>query len=122
MGLVRLCASTSLAIAGSALLTVASRAEGTTKPYPDGFVIAKSRFGNGTMRGQVRRAALGWQVQLPSGRWVYCRRQCAETLRVETIDFFQPNSAGSGQRLPRSQIPPLIPLNSRPGALSVRFP
>ena len=98
MGLARLCASTSIAIAGSALFTIASGAEGTaTKPYPDGFVIAKSRFGNGTMRGQVRRAALGWQVQLPSGRWVYCRRNCAETLRVETIDFFQPNSAGSGQ-------------------------
>jgi hypothetical protein len=28
---------------------------------------------------------------------VYCRRSCAETLRVETIDFFNANSAGSGQ-------------------------
>ena len=97
MGLVRLCASTSLAIAGSALFTVASWAEGKTKPYPDGFVIAKSRFGNGTMRARCAARRWDWQVQLARGRWVYCRRNCAETLRVETIDLFQPNSAGSGQ-------------------------
>ena len=28
---------------------------------------------------------------------VYCRRSCAETLRVETVDFFETNAAGSGQ-------------------------
>ena len=66
-------------------------------PYPGGFVIAKSRLSNGTMRGQVRRAALGWRVQLPNGRWVLCRRRCSETLRVETIDIFESNAAGSGQ-------------------------
>jgi hypothetical protein len=88
----------SFIIAGSALLTAACAGEDAAlAPYPGGFVVAKSRFGNGVVRGQVRRAALGWKVQLPGGRWVYCRRNCAETLRVETIDFFQTNAAGSGQ-------------------------
>ena len=66
-------------------------------PYPDGLVVAHSRFGNGTIRAPVRSTTMGWEVLLPGGRWVYCRRSCAETLRVETIDFFNANGAGTGQ-------------------------
>lgn len=65
--------------------------------YPGGFVVAHSRFGNGVIKGQVRATVLGWEVLLPGGHWVYCRRNCAETLRVETLDFFNANGAGSGQ-------------------------
>jgi hypothetical protein len=99
MSSVRLIASVSLMFASStALFSFAGRAQNATpSPYPGGFVIANSRFGNGTLRGQVRRAALGWKVQLPNRRWAYCRRSCSETLRVETIDFFESNAAGSGQ-------------------------
>ena len=50
-------------------------------------VVAESRFGNGSVQGAVRMTELGPQVQLPGGRWEYCRRSCSETLRVETIDF-----------------------------------
>lgn len=53
-----------------------------------GFVVAESRLGNGTVTGAVRDAPLGPQVQLPSGTWIYCRHSCSETLRVETIDFW----------------------------------
>jgi hypothetical protein len=62
-----------------------------------GYVIAKSRYGNGMARGHVRPTNLGWQVQLPGGRWVDCRRSCSETLRVDTVDFWDSNSAGVGQ-------------------------
>ena len=83
--------------ASTALFSPVSSAQSSVpNPYPGGFVIAKSRFNNGTMRGQVRRAALGWRVQLPNGRWVYCRRNCSETLRVETIDFFEFECRGLG--------------------------
>ncbi len=51
------------------------------------YVIAESRHNNGQVSGAVRGTDLGPQVQLPNGRWVYCRRSCSETLRVETIDF-----------------------------------
>ncbi len=54
-----------------------------------GYVIARSRFGNGSQRGAVRPARYGHQVQLPSGSWVNCRRSCSETLRVETVDFWE---------------------------------
>lgn len=60
-------------------------------------VSAVSRYGNGTITAPIRKNDLGWEVQLPGGRWVFCRRSCSETLRVETIDFFESNEAGSGQ-------------------------
>src|SRR5687768_14926478 len=53
----------------------------------EGVVVAESRFGNGVVAGPVRWQRLGPQVRLPGGTWVYCRRSCAETLRVETVDF-----------------------------------
>ncbi len=54
-----------------------------------GYVIAKSRFGNGSVKGAVRTARNGLQVQLPSGDWLYCRSTCSETLRVEVLDMFE---------------------------------
>lgn len=82
------------ALAAAALLGIAATtAEATFKRppqnYPAGYVVAESRFGNGTVSGPVRRAELGWQVRLPSGSWEYCRRSCSETLRVETVDRWE---------------------------------
>ena len=55
----------------------------------DGYVVADSRYGHGSVNGAVRDTSVGPQVQLPSGSWVYCRRSCSETLRVETVDRFE---------------------------------
>jgi hypothetical protein len=98
MRTVRNCIGAAVVILSSTVLSGMCRAQDATpNPYPRGFVIAESRFGNGTVRGDVRATAVGWEVQLPGGRWVYCRRSCSETLRVETVDFFQSNMAGAGQ-------------------------
>lgn len=51
-------------------------------------VVAESRHGNGTVSGPVRRVATGYEVRLPGGTWVGCRTSCAETLRVETVDYW----------------------------------
>jgi hypothetical protein len=55
--------------------------------YADGYVTAESRHGNGSITGRVREARYGYEVQLPGGTWVGCRRSCSETLRVETVDY-----------------------------------
>ena len=55
----------------------------------EGYVVAKSRFGNGTVSGPVRETRVGPQVRLPGGTWEYCRRSCSETLRVETVDIWE---------------------------------
>ncbi|MEO1280257.1 MAG: hypothetical protein AAFV69_00835 [Pseudomonadota bacterium] len=59
-----------------------------------GYVLAESRHGNGSVSGRVRPSRLGPQVQLPSGHWEYCRRSCSETLRVETVDFWEGRADG----------------------------
>lgn len=58
-------------------------------------VVAESRFGNGIVVGSVRHTRLGRQVQTPGGNWIYCKRSCSETLRVNTVDFWQ-NEQGAG--------------------------
>lgn len=64
-----------------------------------GYVTAESRFGNGVVRAPVREAQFGRQVKLPGGTWLYCkisgflpsnrRAPCSETLRRETVDFWE---------------------------------
>ena len=56
----------------------------------DGLVTAESRYGPATISAPVRRAG-GYrlEVRLPGGSWVDCHRSCADTLRRETIDFWQ---------------------------------
>ena len=92
-------------ITGSALMSAAVSAEaGHRRVYHRGGgsggdgVIATSRFGNGSAAGAVRGTSVGPQVQLPSGSWVYCRRSCSETLRVESVDLHQESRdfAGNG--------------------------
>ena len=61
-----------------------------------GYVTAVSRFGNGAISGAVRPARFGDEVRLPGGTWVYCRRSCSETLRVETVDRNEVNGIVSG--------------------------
>jgi len=53
----------------------------------NGHTTAHSRFGNGSVSGAVRPTRKGPQVQLPNGRWTYCRTSCSETLRVQTVDL-----------------------------------
>ena len=90
-------------VTGSALMSAAVSAEaGHRRGYHRGSggdgVIATSRFGNGSIAGAVRGTSVGPQVQLPSGSWVYCRRSCSETLRVESVDLHQESRdfAGNG--------------------------
>ncbi len=64
------------------------------RDYSKGYVVAESRFGNGSVSGPVRHTRLGPQVRLPGGTWEYCRRSCSETLRVETVDFWEGREDG----------------------------
>lgn len=84
------------------LLAFAAVDEPTAQGYTrssagPGYVVAESRFGNGVVRGAVRNTSLGPQVQLPGGSWIYCRRSCSETLRAETVDFWQAQQGPGGK-------------------------
>jgi len=77
--------------AATAALVVPASAGTRGSPYgPDGgYVIAESRHGNGTVTGAVRPARFGYEVRLPGGTWMGCRRSCSETLRVNTVDIWE---------------------------------
>ncbi len=63
-------------------------------------VVAESQWGNGTVSGAVRPGRHGLQVRLPGGTWIDCVRSCSDTLRRQTIDFWQSNghnAPGSGR-------------------------
>lgn len=80
------------AIALAALPTVtADVADARPRRAYDGvdIVTVDSRYGNGSVSAAVRPGRKGWEVQLPSGSWVGCRRSCEETLRVQTVDLFE---------------------------------
>ena len=64
-----------------------------------GVVTAESRFGHGTVSGPVRGARNGYEVRLPGGTWIACGRNCAETLRVESVDFWENKGAGNSGRI-----------------------
>jgi hypothetical protein len=65
-------------------------------PHASANVVAESRFGHGTVSGPVRLSPNGYEVRLPGGTWIECRRSCSETLRVESVDFWENRGAGGG--------------------------
>lgn len=77
-------------ILGAILATVLPAEAGwRSRPAEGPVAHARSRHGNGAISGPVRSTRTGYEVRLPGGTWVACRRSCSETLRVETIDFFE---------------------------------
>lgn len=62
----------------------------------DGFTVAESRHGNGKVSGPVRLGRDGYEVRLPGGTWIGCRRSCSETLRVETVDLWENDGRNVG--------------------------
>jgi hypothetical protein len=63
------------------------------------IVVAESRFGHGTVSGPVRLTRTGREVRLPGGTWIPCGRSCSETLRVESVDFWENRGAGPSNRI-----------------------
>ena len=85
-----------LAAAAVALVTIVPIAAPEAAAYSrsqrggeTGYVTAESRWGHGSISAPVRPSRTGAEVRLPGGTWVPCARSCAETLRQETVDFWE---------------------------------
>ena len=72
---------------GLALLSTTALAQ----PRPSqGYVVAESRYGHGSVSGPVRVGNHGrYEVRMPGGTWIECGRSCGDTLRRETVDFWE---------------------------------
>lgn len=90
-----LCASSlvlpALALFASFAMVEEARAAG-------GAVTACSRYGNGCYTAPVRPGKWGPEMRLKGGTWIDCRGSCKDTLREETVDFFETLRERSGGR------------------------
>ena len=98
---------------GSMAASSAAEAQSRYRPTSEGivgYVHAESRYGTATVSGPVRQNKYGrLEVRLPGGTWLECGRSCRETLRRETVDFWQ------------SRNDPRNPYVDGPGYLRFRF-
>lgn len=52
-------------------------------------VTACSRYGFDCYTAPVRQTSLGPQMRLKGGTWIWCETDCRDTLRRETVDFWE---------------------------------
>ena len=54
-----------------------------------GKVRVCSAYGNGCYTAPVRQGKWGYEMRLRGGTWIDCRGDCRQTLREETVDFWE---------------------------------
>ena len=85
-----ICAGAAFVLAGCAASVTGGDASHLGRRGEGGLVTAESRYGSQTITAPVRNGAEGrGEVRLPGGTWIDCHISCRETLRRETIDFWQ---------------------------------
>ncbi len=63
-----------------------------------GSVTACSRYGNGCYTAPVRAGRFGPEMRLKGGTWIDCKGSCSQTLREETVDFWDTQREKYGGR------------------------
>ena len=92
-----LCAAALLGLAITFVLPAPADAFGVRKRerLDRGYVTAESRYSGRTITAPVRAGPNGRaQVRLPGGTWIECQFTCSDTLRRETIDFWDSREFG----------------------------
>jgi hypothetical protein len=78
------------ALIATSALAMLLPAEGDARPARDkGTVSVCSQYGKGCVTGAVRPGRFGSEVRLPGGTWISCKLDCKQTLREESVDFFE---------------------------------
>jgi hypothetical protein len=75
-----------LAAAATSLLPAAGEARPSKRANS---VTVCSQYGNGCVTGAIRPGQWGSEVRLPGGTWISCKLDCKQTLREESVDFFE---------------------------------
>lgn len=77
-----------LALAAAPVDAVSATKAKKSRPAAD-TVTATSLSTRQTVTAPVRAGRWGQEVRLPGGSWIDCRGDCRETLRMETVDFWE---------------------------------
>lgn len=73
----------------SAAVLLPAAAEAQRERDTGSAVTSCSRYGKGCISAPTRRGSVEREVRLPGGTWIGCKLDCRETLREESIDFFE---------------------------------
>ena len=85
-----------LAAATMAGLMTTADAQSRRKGGGEGVVRACSIYGNGCTTAPIRRASNDYEFRMPGGTWISCRQSCQDTLRRETVDFWETQRENGG--------------------------
>ena len=81
-----------LAVAGLAVTVLGSaEAEAQSRRTDEGRsqVSVCGTYNRACTSAPVRRGRNGYEIRLPGGSWIECRANCRDTLREETVDFWE---------------------------------
>jgi len=77
-------------LAAAAVLALSSSGEARPGRGSGGSVTVCSQYGKGCVSGPTRPGRFGdREVRLPGGTWIGCKLDCRQTLREESVDFFE---------------------------------
>jgi hypothetical protein len=89
MEAVNMLKAASLILLASATVLLPAAAEARRERDTGSSVTSCSRYGKGCISAPTRRGNVEREVRLPGGTWIGCKMDCRETLREESIDFFE---------------------------------
>lgn len=92
----------SAALVAAVAVTMVGAAEAQSRKKNrggDGVVTVCSIYGNGCATAPVRRASNDHEFRLPGGTWISCRQSCKDTLRRETVDFWETQRENGGSEI-----------------------
>ena len=79
-----------LLLAAAGLFASAGAGDARPGRQSGGTIEVCSRYSNGCVSGPTRPGRFGdREVRLPGGTWIGCKRDCRQTLREESVDFFE---------------------------------
>ena len=61
----------------------------TPRQIREGKVTACSSYGHKCYTAKLVRSPVGWKMRLNGGTLIDCSVTCQDTLRIETVDFWQ---------------------------------
>lgn len=88
MGLPALAACGVIAAALSAGVVQTADARQPSNPDSRPTIVACSKYGSKCISAKVRATDLGLQYRSPGGSWIWCEHDCVDTLRRDTVDFW----------------------------------
>jgi hypothetical protein len=76
-------------LAVATLATAEAEAQSRRTEETRSHVKVCGTYNRGCTSAPVRRGRNGAEIRLPGGSWIPCRANCQDTLREETVDFWE---------------------------------